>query len=161
MTGNRLRLEALEDRWNLSPLDLSAAVVPAPASDHLLLEQVAMNYTKLEIDVRGADLGLAVPSADPVPAGFDALLEIDGIAGESGDDAQGVGGGGGAGKVQMQDTHFVAKASKASPKLFLACATGSHIAEPSAPSDLATDGSVEPTIAMGGYIRVKKLNSGG
>lgn len=36
------------------------------------------------------------------------------------------GGGGGAGKVQMQDFHFVMKTSKASPKLFLACATGEH-----------------------------------
>ena len=39
------------------------------------------------------------------------------------------GGGGGAGKVQFQDLHFVAKISKASPKLFLACATGTHIKE--------------------------------
>jgi type VI secretion system secreted protein Hcp len=37
------------------------------------------------------------------------------------------GGGGGAGKVSMQDFHFVMKASKASPKLMLACATGEHI----------------------------------
>jgi type VI secretion system secreted protein Hcp len=37
------------------------------------------------------------------------------------------GGGGGAGKVQMQDFHFVMKVNKASPKLFLACATGEHI----------------------------------
>lgn len=37
------------------------------------------------------------------------------------------GGGGGAGKVQMQDFHFVMKNNKASPKLFLACATGDHI----------------------------------
>jgi type VI secretion system secreted protein Hcp len=39
------------------------------------------------------------------------------------------GGGGGAGKVQMQDFHFTMKANKASPKLFLACATGEHIAK--------------------------------
>ncbi len=39
------------------------------------------------------------------------------------------GGGGGAGKVQMQDFHFVMKYNKASPKLFLACATGEHIGE--------------------------------
>ena len=39
------------------------------------------------------------------------------------------GGGGGAGKVQMQDFHFVMRASKASPKLFLAVATGQHIKE--------------------------------
>ena len=37
------------------------------------------------------------------------------------------GGGGGAGKVSMQDFHFVMHASKASPKLMLACATGEHI----------------------------------
>ncbi|MEJ7640538.1 MAG: type VI secretion system tube protein Hcp [Singulisphaera sp.] len=32
-----------------------------------------------------------------------------------------------AGKVQMQDFHFVMKNCKASPKLFLACAEGEHI----------------------------------
>jgi type VI secretion system secreted protein Hcp len=35
--------------------------------------------------------------------------------------------GGGAGKVAMQDFHFVMKINKASPKLMLACATGEHI----------------------------------
>jgi type VI secretion system secreted protein Hcp len=33
----------------------------------------------------------------------------------------------GAGKVQMQDFHFVMKVNKASPKLFLACASGEHL----------------------------------
>src|SRR5690349_21898521 len=37
------------------------------------------------------------------------------------------GGGGGAGKVQMHDFHFVMRSNKASPKLFLACASGEHI----------------------------------
>jgi type VI secretion system secreted protein Hcp len=37
------------------------------------------------------------------------------------------GGGGGAGKVSMQDFHFMMTVNKASPKLFLACATGEHI----------------------------------
>lgn len=37
------------------------------------------------------------------------------------------GGGGGAGKVQMQDFHFAMKTSKASPVLFLSCASGKHI----------------------------------
>ncbi|HTE82490.1 MAG TPA: type VI secretion system tube protein Hcp, partial [Reyranella sp.] len=37
------------------------------------------------------------------------------------------GGGGGAGKVSMQDFHFVMHINKASPKLFEACATGKHI----------------------------------
>jgi type VI secretion system secreted protein Hcp len=38
-------------------------------------------------------------------------------------------GGGGAGKVQIQDFNFMAATSKASPKLFLACATGQHMKE--------------------------------
>jgi type VI secretion system secreted protein Hcp len=33
----------------------------------------------------------------------------------------------GAGRVQMQDFHFVMGVNKASPKLILACATGEHI----------------------------------
>jgi type VI secretion system secreted protein Hcp len=37
------------------------------------------------------------------------------------------GGGSGAGKVSMQDFHFLMKANKASPKLMLACAQGDHI----------------------------------
>lgn len=76
----------------------------------------------------------------------DYFLKIDGIDGESPDDkhkneiqleswsfserqsgSAGYGGGHGAGKVQMQDFHFTMKVNKASPKLFLACATGEHI----------------------------------
>lgn len=77
---------------------------------------------------------------------FDAFLKIDGIEGESADSKHkgeidlhsfswgesnagtfAVGGGGGAGKVSMQDLHFTMKVNKASPKLFLACASGEHI----------------------------------
>lgn len=76
----------------------------------------------------------------------DYFLKIDGIDGESADSkhknsidveswswgetnagSHASGGGGGAGKVTMQDFHFVMKVNKASPKLFLACATGDHI----------------------------------
>ncbi|HEY5891846.1 MAG TPA: type VI secretion system tube protein Hcp [Chthoniobacterales bacterium] len=79
-------------------------------------------------------------------AAVDYFLKIDGIEGESTDDkhkaeidllsfswgetqmgASAGMGGGGAGKVQMQDFQFVAMTSKASPKLMLACATGEHI----------------------------------
>jgi len=79
-------------------------------------------------------------------AHVDYFLKIDGIDGESGDakhkgeieleswswgetqgGGHGHGGGGGAGKVAMQDFHFVMKMNKASPKLFLACASGEHI----------------------------------
>ena len=78
----------------------------------------------------------------------DYFLKIDGIPGESQDakhkdeiqvlsfsfgesqaGTMAFGGGGGAGKVQMQDFHFMMNVNKASPKLFLACATGDHIAK--------------------------------
>jgi len=39
------------------------------------------------------------------------------------------GGGGGAGRVSMQDLNFVARTSKASPTLFLKCASGLHISK--------------------------------
>jgi type VI secretion system secreted protein Hcp len=73
------------------------------------------------------------------------FLKIDGIEGDSTDDAHpgqidvvswswgatntwssGSGGGGGAGRATFQDFQFVARISKASPKLFLSCATGTH-----------------------------------
>jgi len=76
----------------------------------------------------------------------DYFLKIDGVEGESADskhkgeielesfswgEAQSGtashGGGMGAGKVQMQDFHFMMRVNKASPKLFLACAQGQHI----------------------------------
>jgi type VI secretion system secreted protein Hcp len=79
-------------------------------------------------------------------AHVDYFLKIDGIDGESTDSKHKgeieleswswgatnagthmSGGGGGAGKVAMQDFHFVMKHNKASPKLMLACATGEHL----------------------------------
>jgi len=76
----------------------------------------------------------------------DIFLKIDGISGESSDtshkdeinvlsytwgESQPVvpssGSGGAAGKVTMQDFHFAMRVNKASPKLFLACASGAHI----------------------------------
>jgi type VI secretion system secreted protein Hcp len=79
-------------------------------------------------------------------AAVDYFLKIDGIEGESQDNKhQGeidiesfswgakqsgtiaVGGGGGAGKVSMQDFHFAMGVNKATPILFLACAQGDHI----------------------------------
>jgi type VI secretion system secreted protein Hcp len=78
----------------------------------------------------------------------DYFLQIDGIEGESVDakhkawidvlswswgetqpGAPVVGSGGGAGKVSMQDFNFVTRVSKASPRLFLACANGQHFKE--------------------------------
>lgn len=79
-------------------------------------------------------------------AAVDYFLKLEGIDGESPDaeygkwiqveswsfgESQGgsfaYGGGGGAGKVQMQDFHFVMKCNRASPKLFQYCAKGQHI----------------------------------
>ena len=79
-------------------------------------------------------------------AAVDYFLKIDGIEGEAQDKTHkneiqlesfswgatnagtmSSGGGGGAGKVAMQDFHFMMKTNKASPKLMLACATGEHI----------------------------------
>lgn len=79
-------------------------------------------------------------------AHVDYFLKLDGIDGESQDDKHkgeidiqsfswgatqsgsfAYGGGGGAGKVSMQDFHFTMRVNKASPKLMLACATGQHI----------------------------------
>jgi type VI secretion system secreted protein Hcp len=76
----------------------------------------------------------------------DYFLKIDGIDGESQDKTHkaeiqlqsfswgetnagtfAAGGGGGAGKVHMQDFNFVMNINKASPKIFLACANGEHI----------------------------------
>ena len=81
-------------------------------------------------------------------AGPEYFLKIEGVEGESPDakhkgeidvdswswgesqsGSSGSGGGGGAGKVAMQDFHFVTKVSKASPKLFLACASGQHLSK--------------------------------
>jgi type VI secretion system secreted protein Hcp len=77
----------------------------------------------------------------------DMFLKLDGIPGESTDAAHkgsidiasfswgesntvshiGAASGGAAGRVSMQDFHFTAKVSVATPKLMLSCASGSHI----------------------------------
>jgi type VI secretion system secreted protein Hcp len=78
-------------------------------------------------------------------AAVDYFLKIDGIEGESADDkhkgeidiesfswgatnsgSAAHSGGAGAGKVSMQDFHFVMRFNKASPKIFVATATGEH-----------------------------------
>jgi type VI secretion system secreted protein Hcp len=49
--------------------------------------------------------------------------------GETQSGSHAYGGGGGAGKVSMNDFNFAMRVNKASPKLLLACANGSHIKE--------------------------------
>jgi type VI secretion system secreted protein Hcp len=74
---------------------------------------------------------------------FEYFLKLDGIEGEStrkgyekqieaevfewGEIAPSSGGGGGSGKVEMEDFQVVMRSSKASPALFLACASGKHL----------------------------------
>jgi len=77
----------------------------------------------------------------------DMFLKLDGIDGESNDanhkneieienysfgvaqqGTMAYGGGGGAGKAQFQDLHFTKRVDKATPNLFVAAATGRHIA---------------------------------
>lgn len=93
-------------------------------------------------------LALGVATGSSRAAHVDYFLRLDGIDGESTDTRQtnnieiisfnwGIsqtsatnspnGGGGGAGKAVFQDMHFVAKVSKASPKLMLFCASGKHL----------------------------------
>lgn len=81
-------------------------------------------------------------------AQVDYFLKIDTVAGESEDKAHkgeidvlswswgetnsgsmAHGGGGGSGKVSMQDFHFTMRNGKSSPELMLACAEGRHIKE--------------------------------
>jgi type VI secretion system secreted protein Hcp len=81
-----------------------------------------------------------------VVATIDLFLKIDGIAGESQDakhkneidlesfswgatNEPGHSRAAGAGKVAMQDFHFLTRVNKASPLLFLSCAMGKHIKE--------------------------------
>jgi len=54
-----------------------------------------------------------------------------------------VGGGAGAGKVSLQDFHFTANFSKASPALFLSCATGKHLKDATLIGRNAQTGNVE------------------
>jgi len=79
-------------------------------------------------------------------AAVDYFLKIDGIPGEASDakhkgeidvlswnwgasntGTMAYGGGGGSGKVNMQDFHFTMKFNKASPLFLLRCADGSHV----------------------------------
>jgi type VI secretion system secreted protein Hcp len=93
---------------------------------------------------QGLAFGMAIRQCEVVAERW--FLKIDGIVGESTDAnhkdeidvlswswgvAQtggnaGSGGGGGASKPSFQDFHFVSRISKASPSLFLSCATGTH-----------------------------------
>lgn len=95
-------------------------------------------------------------------AAVDYFLKIAGIEGESNDlkhkgdiqlDSWSFGGtqtggehfagGGGSGKFSAQDFHFSTKLSKASPKLFQACATGQHFKDATLVARKAGEGQQE------------------
>ena len=92
----------------------------------------------------------------------DYFLKIDGIEGDSLDDAHkgeielvsydwaetqsgsfAQGGGGGAGKVNMENFEFVMNTCKASPKLMLYCANGKHIKEATLSCRKAGEGQLD------------------
>lgn len=65
---------------------------------------------------------------ESIAVGFEKQMQISSWsfgASNSGSAVQGMGLG--AGKVSLQDFHFVVQNGKASPQLFLACAKGNHI----------------------------------
>jgi type VI secretion system secreted protein Hcp len=113
-------------------------------------------------------------------AAVDYFLKIDGIPGESQDSKHkgeieilsfswgasqagtpGPGGGGGAGKVQMHDFHFVTNVSKASPKLFLACASGQHLKQASLVARKAGKGQQEFLVFKFTDILISSYQTGG
>ena len=113
-------------------------------------------------------------------AQVDYFLKINGIDGESTDDkhkneidvlswswgetnsgAHGFGGGGGAGKVSMQDFNFVMTFNKASPKLFLNCALGTHIPDAALTCRKAGGGQEEYLIIKFTDLLVSSYQTGG
>jgi len=61
-------------------------------------------------------------------AQFEGTIEIESFSwGATQSASTGTGGGGGAGKVSLSDFSVLKRVDKASPQLFLACATGRHI----------------------------------
>lgn len=115
-------------------------------------------------------------------AAVDYFLKIDGIEGESTDakhkgeiDVEsfswgaaqtvpspgGGGGGGGAGKVHVQDFHFTARTSKASPRLVLACASGKHVKSATLTARRAGKGQQEFLVYRFTDVLVSAYQTGG
>jgi type VI secretion system secreted protein Hcp len=111
-------------------------------------------------------------------AQVDYFLKIEGIPGESqdakhkdqielesfswGETQSGtVGPGGGAGKVRMQDLHVVKRLDRASPKLFLACASGQHIKGATLAARKAGKGQQEFLIYKFTDVLVSSYQTGG
>jgi hypothetical protein len=117
-SSTRLRLETLEDRCNPSVFDPVAGTLTAPPSgaaaqvDYFLkLKGLDGDVTDNQINVGVAVALTAPPSGDAAAAGGhrSEIELLDWSWGETNAGTHGVGGGGGAGKVQLQDMHFIAK----------------------------------------------------
>jgi type VI secretion system secreted protein Hcp len=75
-------------------------------------------------------LQIAGVEGESLDAKHKGWIEVDSWSwGETRPAPPAAGAGVGTGKVQIQDFHFVTRVSKASPKLFLACANGQHFKE--------------------------------
>jgi len=112
-------------------------------------------------------------------AAVDYFLKLDGIPGESRDQkhkgeidlesfswgetnqSSGAGGGGGAGKVSMQDLHFTTRVNKASPLLFLSCASGKHLKEATLTARKAGKGQQEFLIFKFTDVMISSYQVGG
>lgn len=126
---------------------LNTTQIASIAAASLLVVTIGVAASMPANQAPSQELDFAAILAKADTAQVDYFLKIDGIEGEStdnrhkgeieilswswGESNTGVmshaATGGGAGKVSMQDFHFTAVMSKASPSLFLKCATGEHI----------------------------------
>lgn len=75
--------------------------------------------------------------------------------------ADATGGGGGAGKVELHDFTFTKKVDKASPRLFLACATGKHFPEATLIVRKAGKGQQEYLVVKFSDLLVSSYQTGG
>jgi type VI secretion system secreted protein Hcp len=113
-------------------------------------------------------------------AAVDLFLKIDGIQGESMDAEHANeidldafswgetnvvshtgGGGGGAGKVAMQDFRFTKRLDKASPVLFQACASGKHFAKAVLTARKAGEGQQDYLVITLSDVLVSSYQVGG
>lgn len=99
-------------------LPLSAATLPEDHNDREIVRQM-LDKAAAQIP-KGA---IGTVKIGPEPA--EPILSFSWGASNTG--SFGGGTGGGAGKVQFQDLHFVKNVSASSPKLLLKCAQGEHI----------------------------------
>jgi type VI secretion system secreted protein Hcp len=113
-------------------------------------------------------------------AQVDYFLKFDGIKGESADakhkdeidieawswgetlaGGPAGGGGAGAGKVSMQDFHFVMRMNRASVSLMKACATGQHLKEATLSARKAGKGQQEFLVIKFNDVLISSYQSGG